>query len=89
MLRTVRAYRTAIAAIHHGFRQGMNVLYNPVLSLVKGSLHKRPPIQLQDLVPEWDLYLVLQYLASNDFEPPYRISLLDLSRKTAFFVALA
>ena len=69
MLRTVRAYRTAIAAIHHGFGQGMTVSYSPVLSLVKGTLHKRPPIQ--DLVPEWDLSLVLQYPASSNFEPPF------------------
>ena len=88
MPRTVRAYRTAIAAIHHGFGQGMTVSNSPVLSsLVKGAFHQRPP--KQDLVPEWDLSLVLQYLASDVFEPPHRISLLDLSRKTAFLVSLA
>ena len=66
----------------------MTVSSSPLLTnLVKGMFTARP--QQRNLVPEWDLPLVLQFLASEDFEPIQKLSLLDLSRKTAFLVAVA
>ncbi|KAK7110404.1 hypothetical protein V1264_014287 [Littorina saxatilis] len=54
---------------------------------IKGaSLHSaRSKIQL----PAWDLFLVLRYLASEEFEPLHLASLANLTRKTLFLVLLA
>lgn len=66
----------------------MTVSTSPALSnLIKGMFTVRPPVR--QLVPEWDLPLVLQDLASEAFEPIKDLSLLDLSRKAAFLIAVA
>jgi hypothetical protein len=62
--RTVQGYRTAIGAIHLGFPGGATVSSSPVLSsLIKGIFNERPPTKT--LLPEWDLPLVLRYIASD------------------------
>ena len=87
-IRTVKAYHTAIGALHRGFEDGSSVSTSPLItSLLKGMFVERPSEQV--LVPDWDLPLVLEYLASDSFEPLGKLSLLDLSRKTAFLVAVA
>ena len=48
---------------------------------------QRPPVRV--LLQEWDLPLVLQDLASEEFQPLSRLSMLDLARKKAFLVAVA
>ena len=86
--RSVRACRTAVAAIHHGFAGGMSVSRFPVLNdLVKAIFNKRPPSS--SLVPSWDLPRALRILAEPPFEPMDQCSMMDLSRKTAFLVAAA
>ncbi len=66
----------------------MTVSSSPAISaLIKGMFTVRPPSR--ELVPEWDLPLVLQYLASEEYEPLQTLSLLKLSMKTAFLVAVA
>ena len=47
----------------------------------------RPPSR--KLVPEWDLPLVLQFLASRKFSNFRELSLLELSYRTAFLLAVA
>ena len=86
--RTVSAYRTAIGALHHGFLNGSTVSNNPILyTLIKGMFHVRPPSR--SLVPEWDLPTVLQFLASPEFCKLHKLSLLELSQRTAFLLAVA
>jgi len=40
-------------------------------------------------VPDWDLFLVLEFLRSQDFEPLHLASLSNLTRKTLFLILLA
>ena len=65
----------------------MTVSSSPALSaLIKGMFAERPPVR--SLVPEWDLPLVLRYLAET-FEPIEDLRLQDLTLKTVFLVAVA
>ena len=85
--RTVQGYRTAIGAVHHGFPDGSSVASNANLSsLIKGIFNERPPTR--SLLPEWDLPLVLRFIAS-DMASLRDMSLTDLSRRTVFLLALA
>ena len=87
-LNSIRACRTAVGAVHHGFPGGTSVSSSTVIQdLIKGMFHKRPPSK--SLVPAWDLPRALRLLAEPPFEPLDQASLLDLSRKTAFLVAAA
>jgi integrase len=86
--RTVLAYRSAIGALHLGFSNGSSVSNHPALSnLLKGMFHIRPPVR--ELLPEWDLPLVLQYLATPELSNYHKLSLADLSARTAFLLAIA
>ena len=86
--RSVRCFRTAIAAIHHGFDGGLTVSTSPTLSnLIKGTFHERPPER--SLVPAWDLSLVLGTIADSPYEPMHLLDLPELTRKTVFLVAAA
>ena len=86
--RTVAAYRTAIGALHHGFHTGSSVSNHPILtSLLKGMFNIRPPTR--NLVPEWDLPLVLQFIASREFSSLRELSLIELSQRTAFLLSVA
>jgi integrase len=86
--RTVLAYRSAIGALHLGFPNGSSVSNNPALSnLLKGMFHIRPPVR--ELIPEWDLPLVLQFVASSEYSKLAKLSLADLSARTAFLLAIA
>jgi site-specific recombinase XerD len=86
--RTVLAYRSAIGALHFVFDNGSTVSNNPVLSnLVKGMFHIRPPTK--ELIPEWDLSLVLQFIASPEFSAFHKLSLMELASRTAFLLAVA
>lgn len=86
--RTVQAYRAAIGAIHFGYGSDITVGNTPVLSdLIKGMFHLRPPVKR--LIPKWDLPLVLQFLAMPEMRDLGTLSLLDLSRRTAFLLAVA
>ena len=85
---SIRACRTAVGAVHHGYPGDTTFSSSTVVhDLIKGMFHKRPPPN--SLVPEWDLSRALWLLAEPPFEPLDQASLLDLSRKTAFLVAAA
>lgn len=86
--RSIRACRTAIASIHHGFPDGTTVSGSPILNdIIKASFNERPPPQ--SLTPAWDMPRALRFLAEEPFEPPDRSSMMDMSRKTAFLIAAA
>ena len=86
--RSVRCFRIAIAAIHHGFEGGLTVSTSPTLTnLIKGAFHERPPER--SLVPAWDLSLALGTIADSPYEPMHLLDLPELTRKTVFLVAAA
>ena len=87
---TVKNYRSAISAIHEGFPDGSSVPDNCAISqLVKGMFVTRPPTR--QLVPSWDLFRVLSTLSQPPppFEPIGNATLLQLSIKVVFLLAVA
>ena len=87
-LSTVRGYRSAIAAVHRGFADGSTVSNSLELSrLSRAFMLERPPVKR--LLPPWSLPRVLRVLAGPPFEPMAKASLLHLTMKTVFLVAIA
>ena len=87
-LPTIRSYRSAIGQIHKGFEDGSLVSNAPALTkLFRAFFLKRPPIR--KLLPSWSLPKVLEALAKHPFEPMAKASLMDLTVKTSFLMALA
>ena len=87
-LSTIRGYRSAIAAIHVGFENGETISNSIYLSrLMKAFFLEKPPIRT--LLPKWDLPRVLRSLTKAPFEPMHKCSLLNLSVKTTFLLAVA
>ena len=85
---TIRNYRSAIAAIHLGFPDRTSVSDNKALGqLVRGMFVSRPPTRR--LIPSWDLFNVLSSLSRSPFEPMGSSTLLDLSIKVTFLLAVA
>ena len=85
---TVKNYPSAIFAIHEGFPDGSSVPDNRAISqLVKGMFVTRPPTR--QLVPSWDLFSVLSTLSQPPFEPISNVTLLQLSIKVVFLLAVA
>ena len=83
---TVKNYRSAIAAVHGGFVDGLQVSDNRAIrQLAKGMFVTHPPVR--KLVPSWDLLLTA--LTKPPFEPLSGATLLHLSVKLAFLVAVA
>ena len=88
MTATIKNYRSAIAAIHQRFSDGSTVSTNSAVSqLLKGMFVNRPPVR--KLVPSWDLFSVLSTLAKPPFEPLGSATLLQLSIKVVFLLAVA
>ena len=85
---TIRAYRSAIASCHKGFRDGSSILGSSVLSRLRRSfILKHPPVKT--LLSAWSLPVVLRALSEAPFEPLHKASLHCLAIKTAFLVAIA
>ena len=85
---TIRNYRSAIAAIHQGFADGSSISSNDAIQhLFRGMFTQRPPVKR--LIPSWDLSAVLRLLAGPPFEPLSGASLLHVSIKLAFLLAVA
>ena len=85
---TIRNYRSAIAAIHQGFADGSSISSNDAIHhLFRGMFTQRPPVKR--LIPSWDLSAVLRLLAGPPFEPLSGASLLHVSIKLAFLLAVA
>ena len=85
---SIRGYRSAIAAIHTGFGNGETVSNSMFLSRLTRSFFLQNPPK-QRLIPRWDLPKVLRALAKSPFEPMHKCSLLNLSIKTVFLIAVA
>ena len=86
--RAIRSFRTAIGAIHLGFSNGTTVSNSPSLqALLKGMFNVRPPER--SLVPSWDLPTALRLLSEQPYEPLENATLENLTKKTAFLVAVA
>ena len=84
---TVAHCRSAIAAVHDGFPDGSSVSDSRALSqLLKGRFVSRPPVRR--LVPAWDLFSVLATLTGPPFEPLAKATLLHLTIKVAFLLAV-
>ena len=84
---TLTGYRAAISDIHEAWGTS-TVSTNKLLSkLIKGIFHTNPTSN--QLLPNWDLPLVLEALTKPPFEPLRSIELKFLSWKTVFLLALA
>ena len=85
---TVRNYKSAILAIHRGFRDGSTLGDNTsIKQLLNGMSNERPPARRE--VPPWSLNAVLDYLKGPPFEPMGDATLKNVTIKTATLVALA
>ena len=84
---TLAGYRSAINEIHAGWKNS-SVGTDKILSkLVKGIFNSNPITQ--QLLPSWDLPLVLETLSKPPFEPLRSVELKFLTWKTVFLIALA
>lgn len=84
---TIAGYKTALSdflSVHskENFRE------NAVLSRLLLSFRKETPKPVNRF-PKWDLYLVLNFLMSERFEPMVTVDLKYVTWKTVFLVALA
>ena len=85
---TIKNYRSAISAVHRGFSDGSTVSDNRALGqLIKGMFVERPPSRR--LVPTWDLFQVLSSLSKAPFEPLGSATILHLTIKVVFLMAVA
>ena len=85
---TIRNYRSALAAIHKGFADGSSITTSDAIThLIRGMFVDRPPTR--KLLPSWDLPQVIAILSKAPYEPLEKASLLDLSVKLAFLLAVA
>ena len=84
---TVKSYRSAICTT---IRQsgGPDLASDPILRELVNSLKIIGPKPIPR-VPDWDVFIVLEALKSNPFEPPEKCTLENWSYKTAFLMALA
>ena len=70
------------------FRSGINVGSDPIISELMKAFELQRPVQ-RSLLPKWDLGCVLVSLCKEPYEPLHKTSLLNLTRKTVFLLALA
>ena len=86
--RTIQGYRAAIGAIHHGLPDGHTIATSPIITqLIKGMFNQRPPVR--QLLPNWDLPLVLRFVASFTHSNLDELNLLTLTKLTAFLLAVS
>lgn len=89
---TIKSRVSSIAANHYHFSMKLGlpetlIKVPLVKNFLKGVLLRNPP--KRDLVPAWDLPLVLDVLSKPPFEPMEDISMRLLTIKTALLVAVA
>ncbi|XP_050800475.1 uncharacterized protein LOC127046887 [Gopherus flavomarginatus] len=83
---SLRVHLAAISTFHPG-EAGSSVFSHPIVSRFLKGLERLYP-QVRQPAPTWDLNLVLTRLMGPPFEPLAACSLLYLSWKTAFLVAV-
>ena len=83
---TIRGYVAAIGAYHSQYHEKSlgKVVY--IRDFLKGVFRLRPPIK--DVVPTWELSVVLQALMEHPFEPPETATLKAWTWKTCFLLAI-
>nr|XP_032642405.1 uncharacterized protein LOC116828359 [Chelonoidis abingdonii] len=85
-LSSIRVHLAAISTFHPG-ESGTSTFSHPIVSrFLKGLERLYPPVKPPS--PTWDLNLVLSRLMGPPFEPLATCSLLYLSWKTSFLVAI-
>ncbi|KAG6937283.1 hypothetical protein G0U57_010273 [Chelydra serpentina] len=85
-LGSLKVHLAAISAFHPG-SEGHSIFAHPVVRRFLKGLEKVHP-SIKPPVPAWDLNLVLSRLTGPPFEPLASCSLLYLSWKVAFLVAI-
>ena len=84
--RTIAGYRSMLSAFLRPVDNFSVGQHPDVVRLLKGVFNSRPP--QKKLVPEWDLKIVLDFLAGNVFEPLSKVHLKYLTWKTVFLIAV-
>ena len=84
---TIRGYVEAISACHSDYETCSLCMVKEVKDFLKGVFWLNPPIK--EIVPHWDLGIVLQALGNDGpFEPPDKASLQAWTWKTVFLLAI-
>lgn len=83
---TIKVYLAAISACHIGFGEKSAGQHPLISRFMKGARRIRPVSK--QMVPLWDLPIVLEALSQHPFEPIEAVSLKYLSLKTALLLAL-
>ena len=83
----IKGYRSALSSVFK-YSRNVDIHSDPVISDLITAFEKEVPRRRLS-PPKWDLDVVLRYLMSPTFEPIKDISLLRLTQKTAFLLALA
>ncbi|CAC5411063.1 unnamed protein product [Mytilus coruscus] len=84
--RTISGYRSMLSAVLPPI-ENYQVGQHPYISrLIKGVFHSRPP--KVNLLPEWDLEMVLKTLENEPFEPLSDASLKFVTFKTVFLITI-
>ena len=68
--------------------RGINISHNEDLYMLVKSFYIEHPVQRRES-PRWDLMVVLRHLLKPPFEPMNKVSISDITRKTAFLLTLA
>ncbi len=82
----IKGYRSSLSQITQSL--GIDITHDASLRALIQSFSIERPIARRS-VPRWDLMIVLRHLMRAPYEPMSGSSLADLTRKTAFLVALA
>ena len=83
---TIKGYRSALAQVF--IQRGVDISSSPEISALMKNFDQELTKQ-SNLLPKWDLNLVLSSLLSPPYEPLASASLKDLTLKTVFLLALA
>lgn len=85
---TIAGYRTAISQVLKS-TSGIDLGTDAALSSLIANFKRDPSNSVRNIVPRWDLMLVLEALNSAPFEPLAQASLSNTTYKAVFLLALA
>ncbi|XP_070183079.1 uncharacterized protein [Littorina saxatilis] len=83
---SLRVRRSAISATLQQIGRSVRV-GGVIAAVIKGAALKEAKARLP--APKWDLFLILEFLRSADFEPLSEASLFNVTRKALFLLLLA
>ena len=84
--KTITGYRSMLSSVLAPIGRTPVGQHPVIIRLFRGVFNKRPP--LKELIPEWDLPLVLGCLQEPPFEPMKDASLKYVTWKTCFLIAI-